>query len=73
MFSAPSRKGGGFSRLFHLFRDGLLDRYAECNEDFVLVVHGLSGDLQANGGEELIQVIGYTLIEQVELRAFLAL
>jgi len=51
-----------------------LDRYAHRNENFVLVCIAESGGgFEADGLQQLIQIIDDTLIEAIQLRAFLLL
>ena len=49
-----------------------LDRYAKRNGNFVLAVHFSCG-LQAYGVHEFVEVVNHSLIELVQLGAFLLL
>src|SRR5271157_6187182 len=44
-----------------------LDRYRECNGDFVLVLAGWSSCLDSNGRNELVEIVNDALVQAVEL------
>jgi hypothetical protein len=55
------------------YRSRSLDRYAQRNEDSVLVTHWTLGDFKTDGIHELVEIVNDALIEAVELRALLLL
>jgi hypothetical protein len=76
--------GGSGRYAFHRLRPWLkrltaigrfcrLDRYASASENFVLVRAASGSDLEAHLVEELVEVIGDTLVEPIELRTSLLL
>ncbi|MCC6344923.1 MAG: hypothetical protein IT166_22170 [Bryobacterales bacterium] len=50
----------------HAHEEGL-DRYADANDNFVLVPAGSGSDLEAHLVEELVEISGDTLVEPIQL------